>query len=1210
MRNTGATTWESGYQLVFKSGEQMGASSAVDVPATSPGQEVNISVNLTAPTDGGAHVGYWQMRNPQGTFFGDIIWVNINVDSGSNYITVLTADPPSPSDNDEVIIHTLVENFPNFRAMRLKIDGSVVYEIGAPEFYYPWNTNGYAVGEHSLVVEVASQTDTSWSHPESRGMTYALEGTSGSSNHAPYRPVPVANPAYDWYVTIGSPPQLCAQEQGDPDGDPITHYRFVASASVGTVDSGWVGSSCHTFASVTPGTYEWHAQVRDNGGAVSDWSDIWHFTVSPPGVTAYIDHFSPGSPSAAEEVEIYGCSSGHGGENITLRVLVNDANDGTDSGQWHIIKEQGSPCFNSNDVPIWRTLEYADGPHLVRVVAMAIQPDAGDIHDEVYTLNHRRPASTRLVAPVPPSENISEPVYLNSRTITFRWESTIRAQGFTLHVSTNPSPKDDPNPIFRQVLSSTTTEYTYTFSQDYPTLYWQATANNDVGTNASGDQRFGIDRVAPTCAVQQFPDTTYESVFQVNWGGVDSLAGVRTFDIQYLDSDHGGWNDWLTSVPVTKTFELFTGQPGHSYGFRCRATDFATNTGNYPNSADTSILIDPSTRPPTPWWDANYSEKRNLIILNNMVGETLPVSYPVHLHFDSTTTPTAAELYVASQSNPKCNDLRIVHDDTTELDRVVQNCSSSNIDIWFRSQVVVPGGTSDTTAHQLYYGNPGAGSPPGSPTTVFDPPLDGNTVGLWYMHEGSGSTLSDYSGLGNNCTIDPTTTWITPAKFSGALQFLGGTDGATVNCGTSSVYNLQAFTVEMFLRRPGTAWGRLAGHLGNNQNRWLMTFNGNGTVKVTIWPCSTCGSEEFDSNTAIGNTNEWHHVAFSLENSTVNIYIDGQLDATGQVAAGNINSGTPPLTIGSAENIMRTFAEITHVRFSNVARSNFQPYAGFSSITSEPSVVAGDTILPPTQGTPDLALLSLTAYPNPSGGVLIQAVVENQGDKETQNGFFTDLYIDHEPAGPGDYNGSIQFWVNESVEAGETITLTTVIDNPYSSYQRNIHIGAGGELRGTFYGQTDSTGAVGEDDNANNIYSNGIEICVAEADEYETDDTRNTATPLAINTYQTHNIHRVEDEDWFSIQATAGDMIRIRTANLDYSADTYLYLYASDGTTLLASDDDYNGSLASQIEWTASSTGMYYVKVKHWNPNVSGCGTSYTIIFGDIRVYLPIIQKP
>mgnify|MGYP001062560099 CR=1 FL=1 len=58
------------------------------------------------------------------------------------------------------------------------------------------------------------------------------------------------------------------------------------------------------------------------------------------------------------------------------------------------------------------TLEYGDGVHRVRVVATAIEPAASAVRDELYTLNHHRPASQRLLAPVPASGNIREAIYL------------------------------------------------------------------------------------------------------------------------------------------------------------------------------------------------------------------------------------------------------------------------------------------------------------------------------------------------------------------------------------------------------------------------------------------------------------------------------------------------------------------------------------------------------------------------------------------------------------------------------------------------------------------------------------------------------------------------------------------------------------------------------------------------------------------------------
>jgi hypothetical protein len=65
LKNTGACTW-SGYTLAFESGDQMGSTSPQTIGAVSPGAEVDLSVNFTAPTASGSYRSYWQVRNSSG----------------------------------------------------------------------------------------------------------------------------------------------------------------------------------------------------------------------------------------------------------------------------------------------------------------------------------------------------------------------------------------------------------------------------------------------------------------------------------------------------------------------------------------------------------------------------------------------------------------------------------------------------------------------------------------------------------------------------------------------------------------------------------------------------------------------------------------------------------------------------------------------------------------------------------------------------------------------------------------------------------------------------------------------------------------------------------------------------------------------------------------------------------------------------------------
>jgi len=1196
LNNNGSTTWGSGYQLVFLRGDRMGAPASINVPSTAPGQNVDLSVSITAPSSPGSYKGYWQLRNPQGTYFGPEIWVSLEVATQGSHITVFSADPPPPSDTTSVRIRARVENFSNFRALRMKVGNQVICEETTLEATCSWDTAGYPIGSHNIMVEVADQTDTSWSRSEKRSMVYTLTGTGASSNHIPNRPNLVS--PYDWNVYYsGNIANLCAQANGDPDGDAITGYYFEIYESAQNWNSGWVSSGCTSASGLGPYTYKWHVKVRDSRGGESAWSDAWHFSIVNSNLTISQFDFLPQDPNS-EQVKIAACTSGQGGVNITIRVAVNTATDGSANGQWNYIYELGVPCFTSIDMPTWNTLRYGDGTHRVRIEAHGGNTgwEGSTVQEKTYTLPHRRPSGPELYSPVPASKNGSEAIYLNSQSIRFSWENTLRNNGFTLIVGQTSNPQGEASPLIRQNVGANVTEYTTAFNQEYPSLYWQVVANGDAGSSASNAQQFGVDRTAPSCTVQALAAVQYDNAFKVTWQGADNLSGVAKYDIQYLDSNRGEWADWQTNLPVTKTFDLFNGQPGHTYSFRCRSTDGAGTQGIYPSTPNTTTKIDPTSRPQEPWWNAGYGFKRNLIILNNDT-DWMPPHFPVRVHFDGTTTPTAAEIYNASISTTKGNDIRVVYQNQTELNRVVQRFSNSQIDIWIPLQAGLGSGVSDSTNYQIYYGNANAGAPPANVGAVFMPEADANTVGLWHFQEGSGTLVSDSSGNAKNGSFS-NGSW--NDGFLGWTGAFNGTNSA-VTIPHSSVFNVPAITVE--------AWVNLTTY--NNKPypivmKRLINTPGGFEFHVTNDRELRWITENGWMNSSYGLTlNQWYHVAVTSNGvNQLCIYVNGinvKCQPGGAMAFNNA-----AVTIGFIHNGDGDFSfagYIQHVRISNIARTDF-PYA---RINTQPSVSVGIQQTPPSVGKPDLAVLSLNTFPNPSGGILVEAVVKNQGSVSTTNGFFTDLYVNHLPNGAGDYTGSLQFWVNDPIAAGNTANLTTVITD-----LSQIGLAAsvpGEEKLGTLYIQTDSTGALTETDKANNITTSGTEVCIVSPDAFEGDETYGSAHQLDAS--QLHNFDRPNDEDWVTLVAQQGRTYKIQTSNLGPTADTYLYLYGSDGTTLLASNDDFNGTLASQIEWTAPADGTYYIQVKQWNPSLGGCGTGYTIGTGGVQpaIYLPLVIR-
>ncbi len=71
LKNTGTSTWNSQYSLVYSSGEQMGAPASIPLSSeTPPGGTADVSANLTAPGTAGSYFGFWMLRGPSGKPFG------------------------------------------------------------------------------------------------------------------------------------------------------------------------------------------------------------------------------------------------------------------------------------------------------------------------------------------------------------------------------------------------------------------------------------------------------------------------------------------------------------------------------------------------------------------------------------------------------------------------------------------------------------------------------------------------------------------------------------------------------------------------------------------------------------------------------------------------------------------------------------------------------------------------------------------------------------------------------------------------------------------------------------------------------------------------------------------------------------------------------------------------------------------------------------
>jgi hypothetical protein len=108
LQNNGACTWSTNYKLSFDSGDQMGGTDVLVASPVQAGHQVEISVNLIAPTAAGAYKGTWRMHNDKGQAFGAFPYVDISV--GGTSATGTTGCRKSSRDQITIAGHAGPEN--------------------------------------------------------------------------------------------------------------------------------------------------------------------------------------------------------------------------------------------------------------------------------------------------------------------------------------------------------------------------------------------------------------------------------------------------------------------------------------------------------------------------------------------------------------------------------------------------------------------------------------------------------------------------------------------------------------------------------------------------------------------------------------------------------------------------------------------------------------------------------------------------------------------------------------------------------------------------------------------------------------------------------------------------------------------------------------------------------------------------------------------
>ena len=138
----------------------MGGSSVSIGRNVLPGELLDLSVSLLAPQSYGVFQGFWQMRNPAGEYFGQVMWAGIQVPDPNPPIPPVPPAPPAPPEPPAP-----PASGPNLRADASYLTAGQCTAIrwdvdGVRAVYFFDGGNQIGVGGHDTRTVCPSQTTT------------------------------------------------------------------------------------------------------------------------------------------------------------------------------------------------------------------------------------------------------------------------------------------------------------------------------------------------------------------------------------------------------------------------------------------------------------------------------------------------------------------------------------------------------------------------------------------------------------------------------------------------------------------------------------------------------------------------------------------------------------------------------------------------------------------------------------------------------------------------------------------------------------------------------------------------------------------------------------------------------------------------------------------------------------------------------------------
>jgi len=412
---------------------------------------------------------------------------------------------------------------------------------------------------------------------------------------------------------------------------------------------------------------------------------------------------------------------------------------------------------------------------------------------------------------------------------------------------------------------------------------------------------------APTVPTNLVASAVSSSQINLSWTASTDNVGVTGYLVQ-RSQGAGSTNFVQMATPTGTNYSDTSLTAATTYNYQVQATDAAGNLSGYSSVASVTTLVSDTTTPSAP----------------SGLTATAVNSSQINLSWTASTDTVGVTGYLLQRS---------------------QGVGSTNF-----TQLAAPTGTSysdtsltaGTTCNYQVQATDAAGNLSGysSVVSATTPSAPSGLVAAYGFNEGTGTTVTDASGNGNNGTIS-SAAWTTSGKYGNALGFNGTSALVTINNATTLQLST-AMTLEAWVN-PSTvssAWRDVI--FKANDNYYL---EGTSTASGRPATGGTFASSPLYGTTALA-VNSWTHLAATYDGTTTRLYVNGT-QVSSQAQTGAMASSTNPLQIGGDSFYGQFFqGTIDEVRIYNVALTAAQVQTDMNTPIS--AVGATNDTQPPT----------------------------------------------------------------------------------------------------------------------------------------------------------------------------------------------------------------------------------------------------------------------